>query len=54
MSEFQLVFQVIMQLQASKQSILVNIFRIGLLRLSAGTYQVTSSTAAVVSHLERF
>ena len=36
-------------------SILVGIFRIGLLRLSAGTYEATSSTAAnVVSHLERF
>ena len=36
------------------QSILVSIFRIGLLRLSAGTYEATSSTAAnVVSHLER-
>ena len=36
-------------------SILVSIFRSGLLRLSAGTYEATSSTAAsVVSHLERF
>ena len=36
-------------------SILVSIFRIGLLRLSAGTYEATSSTAAnVVSHSERF
>ena len=36
-------------------SILVSIFRLGLLRLSAGTYEATSSTAAsVVSHLERF
>ena len=34
---------------------LFSIFRIGLLRLSAGTYEATSSTAAnVVSHLERF
>ena len=37
------------------QSILVIIFQIGLLRLSAGTYEATSSTAAnVVSYLERF
>ena len=44
-----------MQLQASMQSILVSIFRIGLLWLSAGTYEATSSTAAnLVSHLERF
>ena len=44
-----------MKLQTSVQSILVSIFRIGLLRLSAGTYEATSSTAAnVVSHLERF
>ena len=47
-----------MELQTSMQSILVtrNIFRIGLLRLSAGTYKATtvSSAAAVVSHLERF
>ena len=36
-------------------SILVSIFHISLLRLSAGTYEATSSTAAnVVSHLERF
>ena len=32
-----------------------SIFRLGLLRLSAGTYETTSSTATnVVSHLERF
>ena len=44
-----------MKLQTSVQSILVSVFRIGLLRLSAGTYEATSSTAAnIVSHLERF
>ena len=44
-----------MKLQASGQSILVSIFCIGLLRLSADTYETTSSTAAyVVNHLERF
>ena len=44
-----------MRLLTLMQSILVSIFRIGLLRLSAGTYEATSSTAAnVVSHLERF
>ena len=44
-----------MKLQASVLSILVSIFRLGLLWLSAGTYKATSSTAAnVVSHLERF
>ena len=44
-----------MKLQASVLSILVSIFRLGLLRLSAGTYEATSSTAAiVVSYLERF
>ena len=44
-----------MKLQTSVQSILVGIFCIGLLRLSAGTYEATSSTAVnVVSHLERF
>ena len=44
-----------MKLQTSVQSILVSIFRLGLLRLLAGTYETTSSTAAnVVSHLERF
>ena len=44
-----------MKFQTSVQSILVSIFRTGLLRLSAGTYEATSSTAAnVVSHLERF
>ena len=32
-----------------------SIFRLGLLRLSAGTYEATSSTAAnVVSHWEQF
>ena len=36
-------------------SIFVSIFRIGLLRLSTGTYEATSSTTANVdSHLERF
>ena len=44
-----------MKLQASVQSILVSIYRLGLLRLSAGTYEATSSTVAdVISHLERF
>ena len=44
-----------MQLQTLLQSILVSILCIGLLRLSAGTYEATSSRAAnVVSHLERF
>ena len=44
-----------MKLQISVQSILVGIFRIALLQLSAGTYEATTSTAAnVVSHLERF
>ena len=46
-----------MKLQASVLSILVSIFHLGLLRLSAGTttYEATSSMAAnVVSHLERF
>ena len=44
-----------MKLQTSVQSILVSIFRLGLLRLSAGTDEAISSTAAnVVSHLERF
>ena len=44
-----------MKLQASVRSILVSIFRIGLLRLSAGPHEATSSIAAnVVSHLERF
>ena len=44
-----------MKLQTSVQSSLVSILTIGLLRLSAGTYEATSSTAAnVVSHLERF
>ena len=44
-----------MQLQPSMQSILAKIFRIGLFRLSAGTYETTLLTAtAVVSHLKRF
>ena len=44
-----------MKLQASVLNLLVSIFRLGLLRFSAGTYEATSSTAAnVVSHLERF
>ena len=46
-----------MTLQASVLSILVSIFHLGLLRLSAGTstYKATSFTAAnVVSHMERF
>ena len=44
-----------MLLQTSEQSILVNIFRIGLLRLSAGTYEATASTATgVASYFERF
>ena len=44
-----------MHLQTSIQSILVGIFRTGLLRLSASTYEATASTAAnVVSHLGRF
>ena len=44
-----------MKLQASAQSIIVSIFRLGLLRLSAGTYEAASSTAAnAISHLERF
>ena len=44
-----------MKLQTSVRSILVSSFRLGLLRLSAGTYEATSSTAAnVVSLLERF
>ena len=44
-----------MKLQASVLSILVSNFRLGLLRLTAGTYEAISSTTAnVVSHLERF
>ena len=44
-----------MKLQASVLRILVSIFRLDLLRLSTGTYEDTSSTAAnVISHLERF
>ena len=37
-----------MKLQTLVRSILVSIFRIGLLRLSAGTYEATSSTTANV------
>ena len=37
-----------MRLQTLMQSILVSIFCIGLLRLSAGTYEATSSIAANV------
>ena len=44
-----------MKLLTSAQSILVSIFRIGLLRLSAGTYEATSSTAAnLINDLEQF
>ena len=44
-----------MQLQTSMQSNLVGIFRKGLLRFLADTYEASFSTAAnVVSHLERF
>ena len=44
-----------MQFQTSMHSILANIFRIGLLRLSAGTYEaIVSTAAAVVSHLKWF
>ena len=45
-----------MPLQASMQSILVSMFHIGLLWLSAGTYdKATSSTAAsLLSNLQRF
>ena len=44
-----------MQLQASMQSILVSNFRLGLLRLSAGTYEASSSSAAkLVSNWKRF
>ena len=44
-----------MKLQASVLSILVSIFHLGLLRLSAGAYKATSSTAPnVVSYLEPF
>ena len=44
-----------MQLQASVQSILVSIFCLGLLRLSAGTYEAIFSTAPnLVSYWERF
>ena len=44
-----------MQLQTLMQSILVNTFRMGLLRLSAGIYKASDLTAAaVVSLVERF
>ena len=44
-----------MKLQALVLSILVSIFRLGLLPLLAGSYKATFSTIAnVVSHLERF
>ena len=44
-----------MKLQTSVQGILVSMFRIGMLWLSAGTYEAISLTAAsVVSHWERF
>ena len=44
-----------MQLQTSMQSILVGIFRIGVLRLLVGTYEATFLTVvSVVSHLEQF
>ena len=37
------------------QSVLVSIFHLGLLRLSAGTYEATFSTAAnLVRHWKRF
>ena len=49
------VFHVIIKLQTSVQSILVSIFRLGLLRLSESTDEATSSKSVnVVSHLERF
>ena len=42
-------------MQTSVQSILGSIFCLGLLRLSTGTYEAISSTAAdVVNHLDRF
>ena len=50
--QIKLVFHVNMKLQTSVQSILVSIFRVDLLRLSAGTNEATSSTAT--NHLERF
>ena len=47
------MFHVILQLQSSMQSILVTIFRIGRLWLSAGTYEATSlAVAAAVRHLQ--
>ena len=48
-------FSHIYAIQVSMQSMLVSIFGIGLLRLSAGTYEATSLTAAyLVNHLEWF
>ena len=41
-----------MHFQTSMQSILVNIFRTGLLRLSSDTYEATASTAAAVVSIE--
>ena len=41
-------------IQKKSQSQKSNIFYIGLLWLSAGTYEPTTKAAAVVSHLERF
>ena len=44
-----------MQSQTSMQSILANIFRLDLLRLTAGAYEATvSSDAALISDVERF
>ena len=48
MSEGQLVFDATMQKQTSMQSILDNIFRRGLLRLSPGIYEAIVLTAATV------
>ena len=44
-----------MKLLTSRQWILVSIFRVGLLRFSAGIYEAASSTAVnVVNQLEQF
>ena len=43
-----------MEFQTSKQSILVSIFCLGLLRLLAGTYKATASTAANVVTSQSF
>ena len=43
-----------MRLQTSMQSILANIFRIDLLRLSAGICEATASTAANVVTSQSF